>query len=249
MLAGQPETAGTFLYPPSFDIDGQLSGSPAPYRPQAGDIFLCTDRIGIFQLGHWLAGSGAPHHSGIVVALADGKMGVLEAGPHNSLTVRLLPDLAAHMQSYEVLGERIWIRQRQTPLTAEQSQRLTQFAQGQNGKWFAGLRLVGQLTPFRSRGPIKTRWLGKPHGERNSYFCSELVTECCVAAGVLDAKKARPSATYPRELFFGTSTIAILNDNLEINAGWLPPARLTCAPSAAPVKAVSAAASTTPKRR
>src|SRR6516162_7258567 len=87
MLAGQPETAGTFLYPPSFDIDGQLSGSPAPYRPQAGDIFLCTDRIGIFQLGHWLAGSGAPHHSGIVVALADGKMGVLEAGPHNSLTV------------------------------------------------------------------------------------------------------------------------------------------------------------------
>jgi hypothetical protein len=232
ILAGQAEAEPTFLYSPSFDIDGQPAGNPAAYRPQAGDLFLCTDRIIIFQLGHWLAGSGAPHHSGIVVALADGNMGILEAGPHNSLTVRLIPDFAAHMRSYEEKGEKIWIRQRQTPLTSEQSQRLTEFAQGQNGKWFAGLRLVGQLTPFRSRGPLRTRWLGKPHGARSSYFCSELVTESCVAAGVLDKEKARPSATYPRELFFGRSNNPVLNENLEINAGWLPPARLTCAPPA-----------------
>jgi hypothetical protein len=228
MLAGQTETSGAFLYSPSFDIDGKPAGNPEPYRPQAGDIFLCTDRIIIFQLGHWLAGSGAPHHSGIVVALTEGKMGLLEAGPHNSLTVRLMPDLAAHLKSYEAVGERVWIRQRLTPLTPEQSKHLTAFAQAQNGKWFAGLRLVGQLTPFRSRGPVRTRWLGKPHGERFSYFCSELVTESCVAAGMLDGKRARPSATYPRELFFGKSTNPILNENLQINDGWLPPARLTC---------------------
>jgi hypothetical protein len=231
ILTGQTASAEAFLYPPSFDIDSQPAGRPEPYCPQAGDIFLCTDRIIIFQMGHRLAGSGAPHHSGIVVALAEGKMGILEAGPHNSLTVRLVPDLAAHVKSYEAVGERVWIRQRLTPLTPEQSKQLTEFAQAQNGKWFAGLRLLGQLTPFRSRGPVRTRWLGKPHGNRFSYFCSELVTESCVAAGVLDAERARPSATYPRELFFGRSTNPILNENLQINEGWLPPARLTCSPS------------------
>jgi hypothetical protein len=236
ILAGQTETPAAFLYPPSFDIDSKAAGSPEAYRPQAGDIFLCTDRILIFQLGHWLAGSGAPHHSGIVVALADEKMGLLEAGPHNTLTVRLIPDLAAHLRTYEAKGERVWIRQRLTPLTPEESRHLTEFAQAQNGKWFAGLRLVGQLTPFRSRGPVRTRWLGKPHGNRSSYFCSELVTESCVAAGVLDAKRARPSATYPRELFFGRSTNPILNENLQINDGWLPPARVTCSPSAGSIK-------------
>lgn len=47
-------------------------------------------------------------------------------------------------------------------------------------------------------------FIGKPHGDsRLSYFCSELVCESCVAAGLLNPETTRPSATYPHDLFYG----------------------------------------------
>ncbi len=224
------EAQQAYLHPPSFDIEGKPTGTPELYHAQPGDIFLATDNLLFNRIGHWLAGSGAPHHSGLLVALPDGKMGILEAGPHNTLYVRLMTDVVGHFGRHEEKGERVWIRQRATPLTPEQSQRLTEFAVAQDGKWFAAVRLVGQLTPFRSRGPLRSQYFGKPHGARNSYFCSELVLESCVAAGLLDPERTRPTATYPRDIFFGQSPIPFVNDRLDINDGWLPPARLTCFP-------------------
>jgi hypothetical protein len=48
--------------------------------------------------------------------------------------------------------------------------------------------------------------------------------EACVAAGLVDNNRARPAATYPRDLFFGRSMF--LDATLEINDGWPgPPAR------------------------
>src|SRR5262245_4143942 len=108
------------LYSPSFEIDGTLVGKPAPYQPQPGDIFLATDSLLFNIVGHWLAGSGAPHHSGIVAALPDGGMGVLESGPHNTFHVRIMTDVVGHFCRHEERGERVWIRQRATPLTKEQ---------------------------------------------------------------------------------------------------------------------------------
>jgi hypothetical protein len=233
MAAGsaQAQTQHAHLYPPSFDIDTvPVAGQPTPYHPQPGDIFLATDTLLFNRVGHWLAGSGAPHHSGIVVGLPDGTMGLLEAGPLNTFHVRITRDMVGHFCSHLHKGERVWIRQRAIPLTPEQAQRLTQFATAQDGKLFAALRLVGQLTPFRSRGPVRSKYMGKPHGERNSYFCSELVLESCVAAGLLDPERTRPTCTYPRDLFFGRSQIPFVDQNLQINEFWLPPARLTCMP-------------------
>jgi hypothetical protein len=92
------------------------------------------------------------------------------------------------------------------------------------------LRLVGQLTPFRSRGPVRTWFVGGPHGERRSYFCSELVMESCIAAGLVDAATTRPAATYPRDLFYGRSLNCYLNTHLDLEAGWCPPARWTECP-------------------
>lgn len=219
------------LYPPSFDIDAiDPVGRPVPYLPQPGDIFLATDNLLFNKVGHWLAGSGAPHHSGIVVALPNGSLGLLESGPLNTLRVRLMPDMVAHFLRHEEKGERVWIRQRANPLTVEQCERLTAFAVAQDGKWFAAFRLVGQLTPFRARGHWRSQYLGKPRGACNSYFCSELVLESCVAAGILDPERTRPRCTYPRDLFFGQCKIAFVNDRLDINHAWLPPARLTCSP-------------------
>ena len=82
---------------------------------------------------------------------------------------------------------------------------------------------MAQVTPFRSRGPVRTWFIGGPNGDRESYFCSELVVESCVAAGLMDAATARPSATYPRNLFFGHSLNLYLDGHLGLDA-WDPPA-------------------------
>jgi hypothetical protein len=132
-----------------------------------------------------------------------------------------------HMASYEKEG-RVWVRRRACPLTPEQSARLTEFALAVDQRQFALGRLAWQLTPFRTRGPIRTAFVGKPHGlEQNSYYCSELVVEACVYAGLLDPRTARPSATYPRDLFMDRSPNLYLNKHLKLAPAWEPPARWT----------------------
>src|SRR6267142_5741296 len=209
--SAQPQRA--YLHAPAFDVDGAPAGRPVPYHAQPGDIFLATDNLWFNKIGHWLAGSGAPHHSGLIVPTRDGGLGILEAGPKNTFGVRLTEDYVGHFAYHENKGERVWIRQRAVPLTPEECERLAEWAAAQNGKWFAALRLVGQLTPFRARGQWRSRYLGKPHGPRNSYFCSELVLESCVAAGLLDRERTRPTCTYPRDLFFGRCTIPVVDES------------------------------------
>jgi hypothetical protein len=162
----------------------------------------------------------------IVVALPDGQMGILEGGPHDTLKCRLLEALP-HMFSYEDEG-RVWVRRRTTPLTAEESARLTEFALAVNGRAFGLRRLAMQLTPFRARGPIRTAFVGTPHGlDREAYYCSELVCEACVYTGLMDARTTRPSATYPRDLFMDHSLNPWLNKHLKLAPAWDPPARWT----------------------
>lgn len=212
-----------YLYQTAFSTEDPLQGPGRSYIPQPGDIFLCTDQLLIARIGHKLAGASSPHHSGLIISRPDGSVAMLESGPHDTLWVRVL-DLSANLGKYEDEGESIWIRRRKTPLTAEQSRRLTDFAMNQDGKLFAWGRVIGQLTPFRSRGPW-TEWVGGPHGgNRYSYFCSELVLESLVAAGLLEPSRTRPAATYPCDLFYGKSANSFINDNLDINAFWEPPA-------------------------
>jgi hypothetical protein len=196
-----------------------------PYTPQPGDIFLAVTPDFIMRLGHKLAGADAPHHSGIVYARPDGSLAILEAGPFNTVYVSGW-DVMAHLRAYEK-KERLWIRRRRTPLTPEQSAQLTAFCHAQVGKPFAPLRVLGQLTIFRSRGPIRTEYIGKPCGDRSHWFCAELVVESLVAAGLMDSETARPSATYPRELFYDCSPNPWLNKHLNLSAGWFPPAQWT----------------------
>ena len=85
-----------------------------------------------------------------------------------------------------------------------------------NGRDFALCRLGVQLTPFRTRGPIRTAFCGKPRGlDRDDYYCSELVTEACVYAGLLDGRTMRPAATYPRDIFMDHSLNPWLNKHLK----------------------------------
>jgi hypothetical protein len=220
---------GSYLHGPAFSLDDDLRMPAVPYVPQPGDIFLATDQALWARAGHWIAGGAGVHHSGITFRRSDGRMGLVEAGPFNSVWVEVM-DPVEHMRDHVRAGDKVWVRRRRVPLTDWQSAQLTAFLERQEGKPFAVLRLMGQVTPFRSRGPLRTRFVGKAHGNRDEWFCSELVTESCVAARLMDAATARPAATYPRDLFFGRSFNLYLDRHLCLDE-WEPPARWTnCLP-------------------
>jgi hypothetical protein len=230
-LVGKVPPGGpSYLYQPAFAEDHVIRPPARPYDPQPGDIVLATDGSAFWTLMHNLAGTSHPTHSMIVFAMPDGRLAILEGGPHDTLRCRLLETIP-HMASYEAVG-RVWVRRRTCPLTPMQSARLTEFCLAVNCRDFSIRRLAVQLTPFRTRGPIKTAFVGKPNGlDREAYFCSELICEACVYAGLMDAATTRPSATFPRDLFFGGSPNPYLNRHLKaMNGPWDAPARWTGCP-------------------
>jgi hypothetical protein len=220
-----PNAGGSYLYRPAYCIDEVRRGPAEAYLPQPGDIMLRLDHSVFWRVTHYMALAFDPNGSALVFRRPDGSLAILEAGPNDTMWVRTL-DMLPHLKEYADAGM-VWIRKRRVPLTAEQSARLTAFALAQDGKRFALHRLGVQLTPFRTRGPLRTWVMGKPHGDRKFYFCSELVCEALVAAGLLDPERTRPSATYPCDLFFGRSLNPFIDRHLDVNCGWCPPARWT----------------------
>jgi hypothetical protein len=230
-IAGRVPPGGpSYLYQPAFQEDYVIRGPAREYHVQPGDIVMAADTSAFWTLMHNLAGTSHPTHSMIVFALPDGRPAILEGGPHDTVKCRVL-EATPHMASYEAEG-RVWVRRRTCPLTPWQSARLTEFCLAANCKDFSLRRLALQLTPLRTRGPVKTAFVGKPHGlDRQAYFCSELVCEACVYAGLMDGRTTRPSATYPRDLFFGNSKNPYLHRHLPaMNGAWDAPARWTSCP-------------------
>jgi hypothetical protein len=214
---------GSYVYEPACKLDFKLRGEQQAYLPQPGDILLFTDCNLFWEITHDLGLAFQPHGSGVVFRKLDGSLAILEAGANNTMYVRCL-EMLPHLCEYERKG-RVWIRKRKVPLTEDQSACLTEWAMRQEWKKFALIRLGAQLTPFRSRGPLRTWFLGKPQGERDNYFCSELVVETLAHVGLIDAKTARPAATYPHDLFYDRSLNPYLNTHFSLACGWEPPAR------------------------
>jgi hypothetical protein len=226
---------GSYLYEPSYQWDCKLRGNPVAYVPQPGDVMLATDPNIFWMVTHDLAFAYEPHNSAIIFERSCGGLAMLEAGPNDTLWVRNL-DMLPHLKEYQDKGP-VWIRKRKTPLNADQSGALTAFAERQNGKRFALGRLGLQLTPIRARGPIRTEWLGKPRGDRRAYYCSELVLESLVAAGLLNPDTTRPGATYPHDLFFDHSHNRYIAKHLPLACDWHPPARWVPCPAEGSVTA------------
>jgi len=248
------EEIGSYLYQPSYCMDCNFRGPAEPYVPQPGDIMLATDRNKVGNITHDLALAFQPHGSAIVFARRDGSLAIIEAGPtdpmhrkpeeeltflerlarregtNDTMFISTM-DVLEHLSDYETKGP-VWIRRRKTPLTEEESCRLTEFAEMQDGKRFALGKLGVQLTPFRTRGPVRTYFVGKPNPNRKKYYCSELVSEACVYAGLIDAADARPSATYPHDLFVERSPNLFLRRRFHLDCDWFPPARWTSCPEA-----------------
>jgi hypothetical protein len=218
-----------FLCQAAYALDDEIRGPVKRYVPQPGDIYLSTDRSWIINVGHRIAWSGQPNHSGIVIAMPDGNPAILEGGPFNGIKVEIL-DLFDDLNFHDKRDEKCWIRARKNPLTKEQSDQLTEWAMAQNGKPFAVRRMLRQMTPFRTRGPLRTYFMGGPNGERDRYFCAELVMETCVHVGLVDKEIARPSATYPEDMFYDKSNNLFLNSYFSLADGWHPPARWLAQP-------------------
>jgi hypothetical protein len=190
-----------YLYQPAVDLHHVPRPPAVKYCPKPGDVLLLSDPDPLFDFLYVCARSGMPGHAALVVTMPDGRLGVLESGFSFTPFTRLTP-LNYWINLY---AGYVWVRQREVPLTPEEDNRLTEFAVLADGGKY-NLRKFGmQLTLIRSRNPIVTRFVGKPVGPGHDYVCVQIVMEALVYAGLVDAKTARPSATYAQDLFYDRS--------------------------------------------
>lgn len=219
-----PQSCSPFGYlcASAYALDHEFRTPIEAYHPQPGDIlFFCDDSI-LWGVLYRVALTGPPYHTAIVIRKPDGTLGAFEAGPNDTLWCEIT-NFPNRLHDWK---KRLWVRRRSKPLTDEESRRLTEFASKQEGKFYALIRLGGQLTPLRHRGPLRTYFLGKPKGpDRWAYWCAEAVLEACVYAGLLNPETTRPSATYPRDMFFDRSTNLYLDRHFRLAPDWLPPQR------------------------
>lgn len=190
-----------------------------PYHPQPGDVLLMSNSSPLFTCMYKLAFTGDPSHAALVVLRPDGTLGQLEAGVDSVPRTEVNPlDRRLHMYPGTV-----WVRRRTCPLTAAQAAMLTAFAEQEKGRSFALARFALQLTPIRSRGPLRTFFIGRPKRPGmipfRDYFCSEMVLESLVHAGVLTRETTRPAATFPEDLFFDRSRNLYLNLHPPLGTG------------------------------
>ncbi len=227
---GEPATEikKAYLYEPAYSIDNVLRGKPVEYKPQPGDLVFFYEDKTFWHIMYKIAVSGPPYHAAIVFQMPDGEYRLLEAGPNDTLRVRLCP-MAGRLQSWH---DTVYIRRRATPLTDDQSRALTEFALRQDGKRYGIIRLGGQVTPLRSRGPLRTFVIGRPERghECDNYLCAEIVVEALLYVGLLDERKCRPCCTYPEDMFFDKSRNLFLNRHFRLCPDWHPPQRWTTDP-------------------
>jgi hypothetical protein len=225
-IAAAPPAPFGYVYRPAYSMDGCPRLPAEAYSPQPGDLLLGNNPNCLWEVCFRLAGTADPGHCALVICLPDGSPAVLEAGTSDKAIVAITP-LRCWFRHYK---GKVWVRRRKTAITPEQSARLTEFARLNEGKPYAVLRLLGQMTPFRARGRVRTSYIGKPHGFRRKYYCTEIVFEALVYAGLLDAETTRPTATYPRDIFFDRSPIPHIDRHLGLACGWYAPAFWTGCP-------------------
>lgn len=211
------------LYQPSHDLDKPMLLPAREYQPQPGDVLIMSNTNLAWEVMYKLAFTGAPGHAAIVVRLPCGKIGILEAGIGETMWTHCAP-CEERLNNYPGT---IWVRRRKTQLTECENKLLTDFAEQARGSRYDLVGLARQITPFRTRGPIRTFFIGKPHGAGRKYFCAEAVLEALVYAGLLDAETTRPSATYPKDLFFDESPNLYIKRHPPLACGWDPPALWT----------------------
>lgn len=170
------------------------------YAPREGDLVFFDDHSIVWTVLFAWAGTGPPLHMGIVVKRKDGSLAVLEAGPDDSIWVTIQP-VAERLRQFDrdFKGGTITIRRCKQELTPERSQALTKFAEAQEGKRYAIIRLLLQGTPFRARGPIRELFFAHTFLDRWTWICSELAVAAATVAAVCPST-VKANVTYPADL-------------------------------------------------
>jgi len=179
---------------------GGLEQEVLAYEPREGDLIFYDDHNAVWSALFAYAGAGSPLHMGIVVKKPDGKLAVLEAGPDDSVRVKLLDIDKRLPQFQEDFKGLIRIRRCRKMLAEEDSKALTKFAVAQDGKGYAVGRLLLQGTPFRERGPKDDMAKGKTILDRDRWICSELAVAAGTVAKLFDPKVVHSTVAYPRDL-------------------------------------------------
>jgi hypothetical protein len=215
-----------YLYQPAIDLHPVARFPAVVYHPQPGDVILLSDTNLIWTLLYRIALTGKPGHSAVVVRMADGRLGALEAGYNDTIWMRVTP-LDYRLNQYQGT---LWIRRRLEPLTPEQDHLLTEFAEVARDRPYALGRFAIQLTPLRSRGPLSTFVSGRPRGIGYRYHCAEAVIEALLHTGLIDPRTARPAATYPQDIFYDRSRNVYIDRHPPLAGGWDPPRLWTPVP-------------------
>lgn len=190
------------------------------YGPREGDLVFYDDHHPGWMVLFAYAGTGPPLHMGMVVKKADGTFAILEAGPDDTVWVKLL-DLKTRLQQFnDDFKGTITIRRCKKELSAEQSKALTKFAAAQEGKRYAVGRLLLQGTSLRSRGPVREQFLGKTVLDRDSWICSELSVAAGTVVKLFDPKVVHANVAYPRDLV--DNARHDLSETWHVAAVWLP---------------------------
>jgi hypothetical protein len=212
LQAWPPEEAPqSYLFKMRPTADRQVEWQRETFKPQEGDIVLYDDHNAFITRVYKLVGTDGPLHAGIVYRRPDGAMALLEAGANRVPRVQFL-DVDQRVRGYDGT---VLVRRLKTPLTPEQSKKLTEFCHAQEGKSYAVLRLMLQGTPLRPRGVLNPV-LGKTSLERERWICSELVVAAATAAGVLSTKDYHANAIFPRDLCY--------DESVNLTAFYEPPA-------------------------
>ena len=209
------------LAAPSYNADWTAGPAETPWVPRPGDVVLfASDKPRAY--GYYLFGqTGPPSHVGMVVTMPDGRPGIFESGGNDNWRISLT-EANERLASYP---GRVWVRQRFVPPTPDQSRMLSEFASMVLGLRYPFLRAIGHGFMIRPRGPMRTFFMGGPVGLRDGYICGELVVEALAYAGMIDSITARPSATYPRDLFKDASLNLYIHRRPPLKCGWERPAR------------------------
>lgn len=190
---------------------------PCLYQPQEGDIILTTSKDKVYAILWWLAGTGHPYHSAMVVRRSNGRLELFEngGGDSHSATLRALPErLTDLFQDYGDRQPAAWVRRRRVPLTAEQSARLTAFAESQLGKRFSPRNEFLSLIPTRGR-VYRSGDPGQP-----TWICSEMIFAGIEQAGLMPPGAiSNPGRLSPRDI--------LMDRKVDMSAFWYPPQRWT----------------------
>jgi len=196
LLTGPPDDSAGHLTTKLKSRDGKVHKETRPYVPREGDLVFYDDHSVVWTVLFAWAGSGPPLHMGIVIRRPDGSLGVLEAGPDDTVKVYII-DVRKRLKEFEGT---ITIRRCKTKLTKEKSAALTKFAMAQEGKPYAVIRLLLQGTSFRSRGPIRELFMAGTYLDRWSWICSELAVAAGSVAGLIDPRAVPSNVVYPLDV-------------------------------------------------